>query len=432
MAEVVEFIPRLEQPRRGLMRVPDEVAAMLHLHRQGWGLRRIGREVGCSPMTVRRYLAADGWMPYRSPERLGLLAGHGVWLAERFRRHRGNADVVRQELAGELGITVSLRTVERAVAHLRRELAAEALATVRFETPPGRQLQIDFGERGVWIGDEVVRVHLFVATLGYSRRVYVRAFRHERQAAWFEGIEGAFGHFGGLPGEMLLDNAKALVERHHADTREVVFNARFHAFARYWAVRPVACAPYRARTKGKDERGVGYVKRNAIAGRSFASWAALEAHLAWWMREVADVRVHGTTGEAPMVRFERDEAAALRPLSGRPPFRQMRELTRRVQNDGCVDVDTNHYSVPWMLIGTQVSIVVSGGEVRVLHAGTEVARHGQRHGRRERAVDAAHLRGIVLGDTGLQRPEGTVATILPGADLLRPLAEYEQVAGGTW
>jgi transposase len=414
------------------MRVPDEVAAMLQLHRLGWGLRRIGREVGCSPMTVRRYLAAEGWAPFRSPIRPRMLAGHEAWLAERFRRHRGNADVVRQELAGELGIAASLRTVERAVVHLRRELVAEALATVRFETPPGCQLQIDFGERGVLIGGEVVRVYLFVATLGYSRRVYVRAFRHERQSAWFDGLEGAFCHFGGLPGEVLLDNAKALVEHHDAGTREVLFNARFHAFARYWGVRPVACAPYRARTKGKDERGVGYVKRNAIAGRGFASWAALEAHLACWMREVADVRVHGTTGETPIARFEREEAAALRPGTGRPPFRQMRELTRRVQNDGCVDVDTNHYSVPWKLIGAQVSIVVSGGEVRISYAGAEVAHHDQRRGRRERAVDATHLCGIVVGAAGTRRTDGGLAAVPPGADLLRPLAEYERATGGAW
>jgi len=339
---------------------------------------------------------------------------------------------VRQELAAELGISVSLRTVERAVAPLRRELAAEALATVRFETPPGKQVQIDFGERGVAIGGEVVRVHLFVATLGYSRRVYVQAFRHERQSAWFDGLEGAFGHFGGLPAEVLLDNARALVERHDAATREVAFNARFHSFARYWGVRPVACAPYRARTKGKDERGVGYVKRNAIAGRSFASWAALEAHLAWWTREVADTRTQGTTGEPPIVRFQRDEAAALRPLAGRPPFRQVRELTRRVHNDGCVDVDTNHYSVPWRLIGASVSVVVSGGEVCIHHAGAEVARHGERRGRRERAVDRAHLRGIVVADTGAGAVEDLRPAVLPGADLLRPLAEYEQVAGGAW
>src|SRR5215217_4344654 len=353
-------VPPVADGRGQWMRMPDEVAAMLRLRDLGWGTRRIAAELGCNRETVQRYLATGGWAPYRTPERPGALAEHGAWLAERLRRHRGNADVVRQELAAELGIVVSLRTVERAVADLRRELAAEALATVRFETPPGRQLQIDFGERWVALGAERVRVHLFVATLGYSRRVYVRAFRHERQSAWFEGIEGAFGHFGGLPAEVLLDNARALVERHDAGTREVVFNARFHAFARYWDVRPVACAPFRARTKGKDERGVGYVKGNAIAGRSFASWAALEAHLAGWMREVADTRVHGTTGEAPLVRFEREERQALRPLGGRPPFRQLRELIRRVQNDGCVDVDTNHYSVPWRLIGAEVSVVVGG------------------------------------------------------------------------
>ena len=103
---------------------------------------------------------------------------------------------------------------------------------------------------------------------------------------------------------------------------------------------------------------------------------ALEAHLAWWMREVADMRVHGTTGEAPAARFAREERQALRPLDDRPAFRQMRELTRRVQTDACVDVDTNHYSVPWTLIGAQVSVVVSNGAVRVHHAGAEVACHG--------------------------------------------------------
>jgi transposase len=414
------------------MRMPDEVATMLRLRDLGWGTRRIAAELGCNRETVQRYLATGGWAPYCTPERPGALGGHGAWLAERLRRHRGNADVVRQELAAELGIVVSLRTVERAVADLRRELAAEALATVRFETPPGRQLQIDFGERWVAIGDEQVRVYLFVATLGYSRRVYAHAFRHARQSAWFEGLEGGFRHFGGLPREVLLDNAKALVEHHDPATREVVFNARLHAFARYWEVRPVACAPYRARTKGKDERGVGYVKRNAIAGRSFASWAALEAHLAWWMREVADQRMHGTTGEVPMVRFEREERQALRPLGGKPPFRQMRELTRGVQNDGCVDVDTNHYSVPWRLIGAQVSVVVNDGEVRISHAGAEVARHEQRRGRRERAVDRAHLRGIVVGARGEPQSDGVVEAVVPPADLLRPLAEYEQVVGGGW
>ena len=172
------------------MMKPDEVEAMLGLHELGWGTRRIAREFGCSRNTVKRYVEARGWVAYGGPRRNGKLAGLDAWLEERFFRHRGNAEVVRQDLANEQSIEVSLRTVERAVAPYRRRLAAEAKATLRFETPPGRQLQIDFGTSRVPIGGETMRVHLFVATPGYSRRTYVQAFAHERQSAWFAGIEG--------------------------------------------------------------------------------------------------------------------------------------------------------------------------------------------------------------------------------------------------
>ena len=205
------------------MRAPDEVAAMLRLHALGWGSRRIAKELGCCRDTVKRYLAAGGWRCYRRPGRPKKLDGLESWLEEKFRQHRGNADVLRQELQREHGIVITLRTLERAVAHLRRELLAEARATVRFETPPGKQLQIDFGELRLPIGGESGRLFLFVATLGYSRRVYVRAFRHERQAAWLDGMEGAFRHFGGITEEVLFDNARALVDRHDPATREVVF-----------------------------------------------------------------------------------------------------------------------------------------------------------------------------------------------------------------
>jgi transposase len=420
-------------PRGEMMLEPDEVSAMLRLKQLGWGTKRLAKEFGCSRTTVKAYVAVGCWRPYRTPERSKKLAGHEDWLRERFFRHRGNADVVRQDLARELGIAVSLRTVERAVRPFRQRLAAEARATVRFETPPGRQLQIDFGETAVPIGAEKVRVYLFVATLGYSRRPYVQAFRHERQSAWFDGMEGAFHHFGGVTEEVLLDNARALVIRHDVATREVVFHERLLAFARYWGFRPRACAPYRARTKGKDERGVGYVKKNAIAGHSFASWAALEAHLAWWMREIADVRDHGTTGEPPIVRFTRDEAAALKPLDGRPPFRQIRELIRRVHADCAVEVDTNAYSVPWRLIGESVQVTLSAGRVRIHHAGQLVADHAETDGRHRRVVDPAHFAGVAgHGKPVLHLVAPPDQEPIPEPELLRPLTEYERLAGGRW
>jgi hypothetical protein len=175
---------------------------------------------------------------------------------------------------------------------------------------------------------------------------------------------------------------------------------------------------------------VGYVKRNAIAGRTFASWTALEAHLDQWLRTVADVRVHGTTGEPPLERFRRGEAAALRPVRGRPPFHWTRELTRQVHADGCVEVDTNHYSVPWRLIGETVTVRIVDEHLRVTRAGSEVAQHAVSAGRRQWVVDPAHLAGVV-GAPGGASP-AAVATAPPAPALLRPLAEYEAVAGGGW
>lgn len=415
---------------RQTMLAPQEVQRMLALQAQGWGAKRISKELGCSRNTVREYLRSGGWKPMDVSGRASILAPHLAWLEQRLRQHKGNADVVRQELQREFGIAVSLRTVQRAVAPMRVALRAQALAHVRFETAPGLQLQVDFGSTHVQVGEELTRVFLFVATLGYSRRTYVLLSLHERQSAWLLGLEGAFRHFGGVTHEVLIDNAKALVEEHNRQTREVKLNERFRSFCRYWGVTPRACAPYRAQTKGKDERGVGYVKRNAIAGHTFSSLDALQAHLDRWVREVADVRVHGTTGEPPIQRFERDERQALRPLPSKAPFLQVRELVRRVHTDACIELDTNRYSVPWKLIGEQVSVVVADREVQVLYAGQEVARHAQSSLRRSSVIERSHLAGIVgsqfVGSTRLAPPPDVPA------ELQRDLVEYEALVGGAW
>jgi hypothetical protein len=168
------------------------------------------------------------------------------------------------------------------------------------------------------------------------------------------------------------------------------------------------------------------VKKNAIAGHRFASWGALEAHLAWWMREIADMHEHGTTGEAPRLRFDRDEAARLRPLDGWPSFRQIRELTRRVQADCAVEVDGNGFSVPWRFIGESVQVVIADGRVSIRHAGNEIAVHAETTGRRQRIIEAAHFHGIA----GTARP--IAPPVEPAPALLRPLAEYERLTGGGW
>ncbi len=216
------------------VQTPEDVEAMRRLAAAGWGRRRIAKELGCSPETVRKYLRQGVWQPYGKPSCGSTLDGQREWLLQRFLAHRGNADVVRQELASEKGIQVSLRTVERAVEPWRRELRNAVLATLRFETPPGRQLQADFGQCMVSISGEWVRVHLAVLTLGYSRRSLVRAFRAEKRDHWLEALEVGFRHWGGVPHEVLVDNALALVSQHDPERQILVFAQRPEEFASDW------------------------------------------------------------------------------------------------------------------------------------------------------------------------------------------------------
>ena len=139
-----------------------------------------------------------------------------------------------------------------------------------------------------------------------------------------------------------------------------------------------------------------------------------------------------------MDRFERDEASALTPVAGRAPFLQLRELQRKVQSDACVNVDTNAYSVPWHLIGSQVTVVVHGGRVTVHQAGEVVAEHAELSGRRRRSVERQHLAGVV-GVRPAQVQDAAAPDEpppqVPGeahGELQRPLEVYEAAIGGAF
>lgn len=418
-----------------VMKSPEFVDQILGLAKLGWGKRRIAKELGTTVKTVKRYLKQGEWVPYKRKNSKRKLQGLERWLEETFLQHGGNAAVVHQELRRQHNITVDPRTVQRAVKPFRQKLVAKAKATVRFETPPGKQLQIDFGSITISIAQEKRKVFFFVATLGYSRRNYVQAFTNERQVSWFEGLDGAFRYFGGIPEEVLIDNPKPLVTYHNPKTREIIFNDRLRTFASYWKFKPRACAPYRARTKGKDESGVKYVKRNCIAGRQFDSWEHLEEHLHWWMREIADVRIHGTTGEEPLARFERDEKKFLNDLEGKPPFFQVRELKRVVHNDCCVEVDNNRYSVPWQLVKQQVTVQVVNDEVIITQGPSEIARHSLCLGKKESSVKPEHFNGIINSTRFNESSASKIKSFpekKPTYELLRPLSEYETAIGGGW
>ena len=416
----------LISPRQEVSVLEGElVATIRELASRGVGSKTIARTVGVARNTVRRYLRRTipaGVQTRPKAQRLPESAR-----AEARVLYEGAAEgnaVVVHRLLRERGVAVSVRTIERAVADLREARRAAALATVRVETAPGDQLQIDFGQKRVQIGEVSVRVFFLVAVLSYSRRLFVKAFLNERQDDWREGIAAAFTHFGGVPRTILGDNARALVRGRDRATGTVTFHPAYLAFCRDWDVQPRACAPYRARTKGKTEAGVKYVKRNAVAGLTFPSFAALETHLAAWM-PIADERIHGTTHEPPRARFARDERVALRPLPARAFPRREQRLRRRVANDAFIDLDTVRYSVPHRLVRDHVEVTVDEQTVRIFHGPTLVATHARAVEPYARVVDPAHY-------TGLWRaPEAPAVVSTPALALLgRDLGDYAAVISG--
>jgi transposase len=402
---------------------PEVVQQIRGLRAQGWGAKRIARELEIARNTVKRYLrAGDAALVQERPKARVLDEPQRERAVALFDEvAEGNAVVVHRELARE-GSDASVRTVQRVVAERRREKRAAAVATVRYETAPGHQMQVDFGQKKVWIGSTLVTIHLLVATLCYSRRVFVKAFLGERTAEWLDGIAAAFRRFGGVTQVLLCDRARCLVANTDRATGAAVFTPALVQFCRDWSLSPRACAPYRARTKGKVESGVKYVKRNALAGRRFASFVELEWHLAQWMDE-ADARIHGTTHEQPLVRFARDERDALRPLAEVSPH-HTRIVRRRVANDAFVDVDTVRYSVPFRLVRDHVEVWVTDGDIRVLHGGVQVALHVRSFEPHARVVDAEHHRGL------WRRAEDRYEPGEQLADLGRSLADYAAVVDG--
>jgi transposase len=181
----------------------------------------------------------------------------------------------------------------------------------RFETPPGKQGQVDFAEfRFPW-----GKRYALVVVLGHSRHLWFRYFKRQDMRTLFRGLEEAFHFFGGVPEELLFDQMKAVITR---DLRllggQLVVNQEFLRFAAHWNFTPRACRPYRARTKGKVERPILYIRGNFVYGREFLNDADLDAQRAPWL-DKANMRVHRTTGEQPVLRFQRDERHLLRPLA---------------------------------------------------------------------------------------------------------------------
>lgn len=398
----------------------DQWGAIETLRAKGHGKKTIARMLDLHVQTVRTAIKRGGWKAYERKAKPGILEPFKAYLAKRMPQVLYSAQILLQELR-EQGYRGSYEVVKRFVRPHREERNRLEEASVRFETAPGKQAQVDWGTALVPIGGALVRVQFFVMVLGYSRRLFAAATADQKVRTLLACHEAAFEHFGGRTQEVLYDNPKTVMLRR--EEGRVVYNPVFEDFARHWGYKTRLCQYYRAQTKGKVESGVKYVKGNFVPGRSFESMEHLNRELVRWCLEVADRRVHGTTHRVPAEAFAEE---ALVETRGHRPYLLVEALRRTVAKDCLVTYRTNRYSVPARYVGREVELVASGQDLRVFLEGELVASHGLQAGRFEVASQKEHYAELFKRRAALAAPPEPLA---PWPEVeVRPLAVYEQLA----
>ena len=300
-------------------------------------------------------------------------------------------------------------------------------ATVRFETMPGVQGQVDwafFDDHVAFEGGEWKKLYCFLMILGYSRMRYIEYVTDMSTSTLIRCHINAFRYFGGYPEEILYDNMKQVVVKRLLKQDESTLNRQFEDFAGFYGFRPILCRPYRGQTKGKIERTVLFVRDNFFTGIKYDSLDNLNGQALAWCNKV-NAKEHATTGEIP---FERMKKEGLSPL--KREYIIDRINLRRVEKDCLISFAGNKYSVPSEYAGKDVAVVGLDNMLAAYYEGKQIALHKISYLKKEMVVNPAHYQSLTV-----KQGEGYENSLLDGGTVIDlpidvpDLSVYDEVAG---
>jgi transposase len=335
--------------------------------------RMIARRLHCSRHTVAAALELKQPPGAAAARRIRLLHPYVEQIKDLLAKYPDLSAVrIREEIArGPHGYTGSASVLRR---YLRKIRPARGRVYQEVHYQPAQAMQIDWGECGrVQVGSTMRKVSVFVAVLCYSRLVYIEFTLSQRKAEFYRGLVNALSFFGGSPRQLIFDNLKSAVL--NGSGRSACFHPEFQALCGYFCLQPIACAPRDPESKGVVEGKVRYVKHNALAGRAdellrFEDYLALAPY---WRDQVANLRIHETTHERPLDRFQQ-ERALLRPLPS-IPFDTDEVVPAIVNPHARIAFDGNRYSAPPQFVRRPITVRANRDELRLLHEGLVVAQH---------------------------------------------------------
>jgi len=360
---------------------------IIDLHRQGLTVTEISRRTGLDRKTIRRWIGRGMDPPAPAPhkDRGVQLDPYKAWLTARTAQFPElNGTRLLREIremgyaGGYTQLTDFLRTVRP---------KAESAPAIRFETPPGKQAQVDFAEFRAAFPDSPpggTKVQLFSMVLGCSRMLWGRFVPRQDMDTVIRCHEEAFLAFGGVPGQIVYDRMKTVVAKDEPQAGGVAYSARILSLSRHYGFAPWACRAYRAQTKGKVERPFRYIREDFFLGRTFSGMEDLNAQFDAWLGGVANARVHATTGRVVAGHFA-EERPFLLPLP-HGPLPDAQRMWRKVSKDGFVSVGGLFYPVA-LPPGRKVDVEISGDRLAVLDGAGTVAAFAVSEGRPAPAPD---------------------------------------------
>ena len=341
---------------------------MRNMREKGKSIKSIARELGISRNSVRKYLRSE---PKGKQKRKGgsKLDPYREKIRALIDEHNLSAVRILEEIR-KMGYDGGYTILKDYCHDLRKD--RRILAVYRYETEPGKQSQVDFGEFGhIDMDGKRRKLYAFSMILGYSRYRYVEFTTDISTENVIRMHLNAFSFFGGFTDTILYDNMKQIIIDRKIRASESRFNPKFMDFAEYYGIVIRLCYPYRPETKGKIENTIKYLRYNFWAGRSFESLQDINSQCQEWLQKV-NSQVHGTTHEVP---FQRLKDEKLNPLSNVPPYMTRKEESRKVSRDCYISYKGNRYSVPWKYAGRECRIIEASATLKIQVDSSIVADH---------------------------------------------------------
>ena len=363
----------------------NTIEEVLERSRRGQSDRAIARDLALSRVTVRKYRRAVAGLDHeattgqlgrwsqqesRPPQTISTLEPYRR-VVEAMLEKGIELRTIHDRLCADHGYGGSYSSLRRFVARLRPKTPD---VTVRVQTAPGEEAQVDFGSAGRFVDpkDGVLRTaYVFVMTLSFSRHQYAELVMDQKISTWLALHRRAFESFGGVVRKVVLDNLKAAVLE--AALHDPVLGEAYRRFAHHYGF---LVSPNRPRTpahKGKVESGIHFVTRSFLAGLECAELGPANRKLQEWVRERAGTREHGTTRQAPLALFE-VERSHLLPLPA-TPFELTDVRRAKLHRDCHVTVDGSYYSAPYRQVGKRLDVYLFERVVQLFDGRELLATH---------------------------------------------------------